>query len=239
MIEIFQEYWPQYLGIGSQGGLSGAAMTIWLMLLTFILGLLASIPLAILRVSPNKYLSKPIQLYTFVFRGTPLYVQLLIVYTGLFGLDFIRETPSLSAFFKSGFNCVVVAFSINCCAYVTEVLAGSIRAIPSGEIEAARAFGFSTPKLYAKIILPSALRRALPYYSNEVIIVLHATSIAFTATVPELLKVARDVNSATYASFSAFGIAGIFYAVIAAILVLIFRRLEKRWLAFLRPMSTH
>lgn len=239
MIEIFQEFWPQYVGIGWDGGLSGAAMTIWLMLLTFFLGLLASIPLAILRVSSNKYLSKPIQLYTFVFRGTPLYVQLLIVYTGLFGLDFIRETPSLSAFFKSGFNCVVVAFSINCCAYVTEVLAGSIRSIPAGEIEAGRAFGFSKVKLYTKIILPSALRRALPYYSNEVILVLHATSIAFTATVPELLKVARDVNSATYASFSAFGIAGIFYAVIAAILVLIFRLLEKRWLAFLRPISTH
>ncbi|NYT62950.1 histidine ABC transporter permease HisM [Alcaligenaceae bacterium] len=239
MIEIFQEYWPQYLGIGQGGELSGALMTIWLMLLTFLLGLMASIPLAILRVSSNPYLSRPVQLYTFVFRGTPLYVQLLIVYTGVFGLEFVRESATLSEFFKSGLNCVIVAFSVNCCAYVTEVLAGAIRSIPSGEIEAARAFGFSTPRLYAKIILPSALRRALPYYSNEVIIVLHATSIAFTATVPELLKIARDVNSATYASFSAFGIAGIFYAVIAAILVLIFRLLEKRWLAFLRPISTH
>ena len=239
MIEILREYWLEYLGVGIDGRLSGAVMTLWLLVLTFTLGLIGSIPLAVMRTSSNKFLSKPVQVYTFVFRGTPLYVQLLIVYTGFFSLGVIRNTPLLAEFFRSGFNCVVVAFSINTCAYVTEVLAGAIRSIPSGEIEAARAFGFSKLKLYTKIILPSAMKRALPYYSNEVILVLHATSIAFTATVPELLKVARDVNSATYASFSAFGIAGIFYAVIATVLVAGFRLVEKRSLTFLRPYSAH
>ncbi|MEP6964496.1 MAG: histidine ABC transporter permease HisM [Polaromonas sp.] len=239
MIEILQEYWLQYLGVGADGKLSGAAMTLWLLVLTFSLGLIGSIPLAVMRTSSNKFISKPVQVYTFVFRGTPLYVQLLIVYTGFFSLGFIRDTPLLADFFRSGFNCVVVAFGINICAYLTEVLAGAIRSIPSGEIEAARAFGFSKVKLYTKIILPSALKRALPYYSNEVILVLHSTSIAFVATVPELLKVARDVNSATYASFSAFGIAGIFYAVIATVLVASFRLFEKRSLTFLRPYSAH
>ena len=236
MIEIAQEYWRNYLGIGT-GELSGAAMTLWLLVLTFALGLIASIPLAVMRTSSNKLLSRPIALYTFVFRGTPLYVQLLIVYTGLFGLAFIRETPLLAGFFRSGFNCVVVAFSVNTCAYVTEVLAGAIRSIPHGEIEAARAYGFSRFKLYTRIILPSALKRALPYYSNEVILVLHATSIAFVATVPELLKVARDVNSETYASFSAFGIAAVIYAVISAVLVSCFRIVEKRNLVFLRSYA--
>jgi histidine transport system permease protein len=91
--------------------------------------------------------------------------------------------------------------------------------------------------LYRRVILPSALRRALPYYSNEVILMLHSTTLAFTATVPDILKVARDVNSATYASFEAFGIAGALYAVIVFALVWLFRRGEQRWLAFLKPQA--
>lgn len=239
MIDILEEYWLDYLGVGTDGPLSGAAMTLWLMVLTFSLGLLASVPLAVMRTSPNKWFSTPVHVYTFIFRGTPLYVQLLVVYTGFFSLGVVRETPMLADFFRSGFNCVVVAFSVCVCAYLTEVLAGTIRTIPHGEIEAARACGFSKFKLYTKIILPSALKRALPYYSNEVILTLHSTSLAFTATVPELLKVARDVNSATYASFSAFGIAGIFYAGIATVLVAGFRLIERRSLVFLRPYSAH
>ena len=237
MIDILQEYWRDYLGVGTGWQVTGAAMTLWLLVLTFTLALIASIPLAIMRVSSNKLISVPVQVYTYLFRSTPLYVQLLIVYTGLFSLSLIRDTPVLAEFFRSGFNCVVVAFVVNECAYVTEVLAGTIRSIPSGEVEAARAFGFSRFKLYTKIILPSALKRALPYYGNEVILLLHSTSIAFVATVPELLKVARDVNSATYASFSAFGIAAIFYAIISAVLVAGFRVVEKRSLVFLRPYS--
>ncbi|TAL89181.1 MAG: histidine ABC transporter permease HisM [Candidimonas sp.] len=238
MIDIFRQYWPQYVGLEG-GDFSGTAMTLWILVLTWVISFAASIPLAILRVSSNKYLSRPVQLYTFLITGTPLYVQLLIVYTGFFGLDFVRHTPTLSEFFRSGFNCVILAFSVNCCAYITEVLAGSIRSLPSGEIEAARAFGFSRVRTYTKIILPSAIKRALPYYSNEVILVLHSTSIAFTATVPELLKVARDVNSATFASFSAFGIAAVFYAAVALVLVATFRMLEKRCLVFLKPLPTH
>ena len=99
----------------------------------------------------------------------------------------------------------LLAFTLNTCAYTTEIFAGAIRATPYGEIEAARAYGMSPFTLYRRVILPSALRRALPLYSNEVILMLHATTVAFTATVPDILKVARDVNSATYQSFQAFG----------------------------------
>jgi ABC-type arginine/histidine transport system permease subunit len=88
-----------------------------------------------------------------------------------------------------------------------------------------------------RVILPSALRRALPYYSNEVILMLHATTVAFTATVPDILKIARDVNSATYQSFNAFGIAALLYLCISFALVWLFRRAERRWLAYLRPQG--
>ncbi|MFT0531920.1 histidine ABC transporter permease HisM [Castellaniella hirudinis] len=236
MIDIFEEYWMQYLGIG-QGNISGAVMTLWLLVLSFSIGLAASIPLAILRTCRHAWLRNLTWVYTYVVRGTPLYVQLLIIYTGIFGLEFVRGTPLLANFFRSGFNCAVLAFCINECAYVTEILAGAIRALPYGESEAARAFGFSRWHTYTKIILPAAMKRALPYYSNEIILLLHSTSIAFTATVPEILKVARDVNSATYAPFSAFGIAALIYALIAFTLVAGFRHLERRCLAFIPPGS--
>lgn len=237
MIEILQEYWRDYVGVGSGWQLTGAAMTLWLLVLSFTLALAASIPLAIMRTSSNKFLRLPVHVYTFVIRGTPLYIQLLIIYTSLYSIELVRSTPLLAGFFRNGFNCVTVALVFNACAYLTEVLAGTIRAIPSGEIEAGRAFGFSRFKLYTRIILPSALKRALPYYNNEVILVLHCTSLAFVATVPELIKVARDVNSATFASFSAFGIAAVFYAIISTVLAACFRIVEKRSLVFLRSYS--
>lgn len=232
MIEILQQYWQAYLW--SDGyKLSGLAMTLWLLTLTLGIGFPLSVLLAIARVSSNKYWSTPVYLFTYVFRGTPLYIQLLILYSGIYSLSFVQGTPSLNEFFREGFNCTVVAFVLNTSAYTTEIFAGAMRSIPHGEIEAARAFGMSKYTLYRHIIIPSALRRALPAYSNEVILILHATPIAFTATVPEILKVARDVNSATYASFEAFGIAAVLYAVVSFIIVWAFRNMERKWLGFL------
>ena len=169
--------------------------------------------------------------------GTPLYVQLLLCYTGLYSLQVVRDHVLLNEFFRNGMNCTLLAFTLNTCAYTTEIFAGAIRATPYGEIEAARAYGMSSFTLYRRVILPSALRRALPYYSNEVILMLHATTVAFTATVPDILKIARDVNSATYQSFQAFGIAGLLYLCISFALVWMFRRAEHRWLAYLRPQG--
>ncbi len=236
MNEILQEYWRAYLW--SDGyRLTGVAMTLWLLLGSIAIGFLLSIPLSVARVSKKTWLRGPVWFYTYVFRGTPLYVQLLVLYTGVYSLEVVRGTPLLDTFFREGFNCALLAFALNTCAYTTEIFAGAIRATAYGEIEAARAYGLSGFALYRRIILPSALRRALPAYSNEVILMLHSTSLAFTATVPDILKVARDVNSATYASFTAFGIAAVLYAVIVFSLVWLFRRCENRWLAFLKPQS--
>ena len=132
-------------------------------------------------------------------------------------------------------NCTLLAFTLNTCAYTVEIFAGAIRSIPYGEIEAAHAYGLSGWRLYLQLILPSALRRALPYYSNEVILMLHATSVAFTATIPDILKIARDANAATFMTFQAFGIAGLLYLVLSFGLVGAFRLAEKRWLSFLGP----
>ncbi|MFC3532338.1 histidine ABC transporter permease HisM [Vogesella facilis] len=236
MIEILQQYWLAYLWTDGQR-LSGLGMTLLLLLCTIGIGFPLSVLLAVARVSQRRALSLPVYLYTYFFRGTPLYIQLLILYSGVYSLQLVQQQPSLNQFFQDGFNCALLAFVLNTSAYTTEILAGAIRSIPHGEIEAAESFGMSRWSMYRQIILPSALRRALPNYSNEVILILHATPIAFTATVPELLKVARDVNSATYASFEAFGTAALIYAAVSFLIVWIFRQMERRWLAFLHTGS--
>ncbi len=236
MIELIHDYWRNYLFTDGYR-VTGLAITMWLLVVSIGIGFCLSVPLAVARVSRNKAISGAVWLYTYIFRGTPLYVQLLLCYTGLYSLEVVRNHELLNAFFRDGMNCTLLAFTLNTCAYTTEIFAGSIKATAYGEIEAARAYGMSTFTLYRRVILPSALRRALPLYSNEVILMLHATTVAFTATVPDILKIARDANSATYMSFQAFGIAALLYLAISFALVALFRRAERRWLAYLRPQG--
>ncbi len=238
MIEIIQEYWKALLWTDGYR-FSGVAITLWLLVISVVLGGCLAVLLSIARVSPIKAIRFPVWLFTYVFRGTPLYVQLLVFYSGMYTLEIVKGTELLNAFFRSGLNCTLLALTLNTCAYTTEIFAGAIRSVPHGEIEAARAYGFSTFKLYRCIIMPSALRTALPAYSNEVILMLHSTALAFTATVPDLLKVARDINSATYQPFIAFGIAAVLYLMISYVLISLFRKAEKRWLAHVKPSSSH
>lgn len=236
MIEILQQYGMSLLY--SDGyRFTGLAVTLWLLISSVVIGGLLAVPMAVGRVSSNKFIRLPIWLYTYVFRGTPLYVQLLVFYSGMYSLEIVRGTDFLNAFFRSGLNCTILALTLNTCAYTTEIFAGAIRAVPHGEIEAANAYGFSRFKLYTCIILPSALRTALPAYSNEVILMLHSTALAFTATVPDVLKIARDINSATYQPFYAFGIAAVIYLCISFVLIGLFRMAEKRWLAHVKPQT--
>ncbi|MFA5702341.1 MAG: histidine ABC transporter permease HisM [Advenella sp.] len=231
-LTIINEYWEPFLyWDGTQ--FSGLAVTLWILTLSVVLGFVLALPLSVMRVSKNKFISGPVWFFSWVFRGTPFYVQLLLIYSGIVGLEFVRDTPLLYTFFISGYNCVVLALLLNTLAYTIEIFAGYIKATPYGELDAARAYGMSRWKMYTRIILPSALRRALPAYSNEVILMLHATSLAFTATVPDILKVARDANAATYLTFASYGTAALLYMSISFVLVWAFRRVERRALAFL------
>ncbi|ACR28181.1 ABC transporter permease [Burkholderia glumae] len=232
MIEILQEFGRAFLYHDGQR-FSGLVVTLWLLAASIGIGFVCAVPLAVARVSRRRWLCVPVRLYTYVFRGTPLYVQLLLIYTGLYSLEVVRSHSLLDAFFRSGYHCTVLAFALNTCAYTTEIFAGAIRATAHGEVEAARAYGMGGWTLYRRVILPSALRRALPLYSNEVILMLHATTVAFTATVPDILKVARDANSATYLAFQSFGVAALLYLAVSFALVAAFRRAERHWLAYL------
>lgn len=234
MIELLQDYWRPFLYSDGQQ-ISGLAMTLWLTSAAIGLGVILSVPLSIVRVSSRLWVRLPVQCFTYVFRGTPLYIQLLICYSGIYSLAAIREQPLLDSFFRDALNCTVLAFTLNTCAYTTEIFAGAIRSLDRGEVEAAQAYGFRGWKLYTRVIMPQALRRSLPYYSNEVILLLHSTTLAFTATVPDILKVARDANAATFLTFEAFGIAALLYLVLTFVLVGLFHVAERRWLAFLGP----
>jgi histidine transport system permease protein len=236
MIDIVQQYWRNFLFTDGYQS-TGLVVTLWLLVASIASGFLLALPLSVARTSSNRWLSRAIGLYTYVFRGTPLYVQLLLCYSGLYGLQVVQAHALLADFFRGAMNCTLLAFALNECAYMTEILAGAIRAVPYGEVEAAQAMGMSPFTLYRRVVMPSALRRALPMCGNEVILMLHSTTLAFTATIPDLMKVTRDVNSATYASFSAFGIAACLYATIAFALVWAFRRLEARGLSFLKPAA--
>ena len=216
--------------------LEGTLVTLRLLLVALIAGLVVAIPLAVMRASPNPWVSRPIWLFTYVFRGTPLLVQLFLVYYGLAQFAWMRESM-LWPMFSSAWFCAMLAFAINTCAYTTEIIAGAISATNHGEVEAAKAMGMSPAILYRRILLPSALRRALPAYSNEVIMMLHGTSIASIVTLLDITGAAREINSKFYLPFEAFLTAAAFYLALTFILVSLFHLAEKRWLVHLAPRT--
>ena len=212
----------------------GVLVTLKILLISLACGLALAIPLGLMRVSKSALVNFPAWLYTYVIRGTPMLVQLFLIYYGLAQFEAVRES-ALWPYFSSATFCACLAFAINTSAYSAEILAGSLKATPHGEIEAAKAMGMSRFKLYRRILLPSALRRALPQYSNEVIMMLHTTSLASIVTLIDITGAARTVSSQYYLPFEAFITAGLFYLCLTFILVRLFKLAERRWLAYLAP----
>lgn len=211
----------------------GLWTTVWLVLSALVIGLCVAIPLAIARNSANYLLSLPSWGFIYFFRGTPLLVQLYLIYYGMDQFFPVKDTLWEHAWF-----CALVAFVLNTSAYTAEIIRGAINGLPRGEVEAAKAYGMSTWKTYRRIILPSALRRALPAYSNEVIFMLHGSAVAGIVTIMDLTGAARLVNSRYYAPFESFLAAGMFYMALTFIILWCFKKAEKRFLAYLRPLGS-
>ena len=206
----------------------GATLTLELVAIAVIAGLLLAIPLGIARSSRLWYVRTLPYCYIFFFRGTPLLVQLFLVYYGLAQFDAVRES-ALWHYLRDPFWCATVTMTLHTAAYIAEILRGAIQAIPPGEIEAARALGMSKPKALFYIILPRAARIGLPAYSNEVILMLKASALASTVTLLELTGMARTIIARTYLPVEIFFAAGMFYLLMAYVLVRGFKLLE-RWL---------
>ncbi|MFO2466133.1 ABC transporter permease [Pseudomonas sp. 15FMM2] len=206
----------------------GATLTLELVAIAVIAGLLLAIPLGIARSSRLWYVRTLPYCYIFFFRGTPLLVQLFLVYYGLAQFDAVRQS-ALWPYLRDPFWCATATMTLHTAAYIAEILRGAIQAIPPGEIEAARALGMSKPKTMFYITLPRAARIGLPAYSNEVILMLKASALASTVTLLELTGMARTIIARTYLPVEIFFAAGMFYLLMAYLLVRGFKLLE-RWL---------
>ena len=226
--------------------LQGAWLTLELVAISVVVGLILALPLGIARSSRHWYVRALPYGYIFFFRGTPLLVQLFLLYYGLSQFESVRESAiwagtTLQLGFgdwsyalavkglRDPFTCAVVTMTLHTAAYIAEIIRGAIQAVPAGEVEAARALGMSRSQAMRHIILPRATRIGLPAYSNEVILMLKASALASTITLLELTGMARTIISSTYLPVEIFFAAGMFYLVIAFVLVQVFRLLE-RWL---------
>ena len=218
--ELFIKWLPKLI--------QGATLTLELTALSVIAGLIVAIPLGIARSSKLWYVRSLPYAYIFFFRGTPLLIQLFLVYYGLSQFDVVRESV-LWPYLRSPFWCAVITMTLHTAAYIAEILRGAIQAIPPGEIEAARALGMSRFKTLIHIVLPRAARIGLPAYSNEVILMLKASSLASTVTLLELTGMTRTIIARTYQTVDMFLIAGVIYLVMSFVLIQGFKLLE-RWL---------
>lgn len=211
----------------------GLKNTLILVSLSLSIGLVFAVPLAVLRTSKNILISGPINAYTYFFRGTPLLVQMFLIYYGMGQFESVKNS-FLWPFFREAYFCALFAFTLNTCAYTIEIIRGAIENTPHGEVEAAKAAGMSRYLRFTRIILPSAFRRALPTYGNEIIFMLHGSSLASVITIIDITGAARIINSRYYTPYEAFITAGAFYLTITFILVWLLKKLEYRWLAHLR-----
>ncbi|MCA3561795.1 MAG: ABC transporter permease [Aestuariivirga sp.] len=206
---------------------SGLVVTLQLTVLTVIGGILLSVPLGILRTSPNKFISGPIWAYTYFFRGTPMLIQLFLIYYGLAQFKAVRAS-GVWFILRDGYWCCLIAFTLNTAAYTIEIVAGALRNVPLGDIEAARALGMSPFAILRRIKFPIALRILFPAYTNEVVFILQSTSLASLVTVMDLTGAARVVIARTFAPYEMFITIGVIYLILTYLTLWGFRGIEGR-----------
>ena len=204
----------------------GTLISLKLVLMSSILGLLIALPMALARSSHHRRYWIPAYSYIYFFRGTPLLIQLFIIYYGLGQFEAITNSflwPVLS----DAEWCGLIGMTLNTAAYTAEILRGGIRAVPRGEIEAAKAYGMSWWLLQRRIVFPRALRIAWPAYGNEVILLLKGSALVSTIAVWDLMGETRSIFSRTYA-LEIFVYAAIIYFLLTFLLTRIFNQIEKR-----------
>lgn len=204
----------------------GMILTAKLTTVSIILGAFIALPLSLMRTSSTVFLSVPVLVYTFVFRGTPLLVQLFLVYYGAGQIDWIRSSAAW-VILREPFWCALIAFSLNHAAYTTEILRGGIRAVPFGDVEAAKALGMSYALRTRRVVLPAAIRLALPAYANEVVLMLKASSLASTITLMELTGSARKIVAQTFSPYEVFISAALIYLGITLVISHVFAKFER------------
>lgn len=214
--------------------LGGARMTILLVTLSLAMGFVLAIITALIRRSRLTWLVRLVRLYVFAIRGTPLLVQIFLIYYGLGQFLWVRES-FLWPVLQKPLWCAIIALTINTTAYGSEIIRGGLESVSWGEIEAAKSIGMSGFLLFRRIVFPIAIRQALPAYGNEVILMVKATSLASTITIMEMTGVANVIMAENYRPLEAFIVAGSFYLLINFIMTRIIQFTEWRLSGHLRP----
>ena len=208
--------------------LSATLVTLKLLSLSLIFGLILGLFFAILRLNKNIFLNKFSYFYSYIFRGTPLLVQIFIIYFGLGQIEFLRSS-FLWIILKEPYWCAIIAFSLNTGAYTSEILRSAFQTINKGFIEASDSLGISKRIIFYKIQIPIAIRQSLPAYGNEIILMLKGTSLASTVTLMDLTGVAKYIISTTFKPIEVFIVAGGIYLFMTFIIHNIIRYLEKKY----------
>jgi octopine/nopaline transport system permease protein len=224
--DLMIESIPQILG--------GSRLTVLLVTLSLSMGFVLAIIAGLLRRSKIPLLVVPIKAFVFVMRGTPLLVQIFLIYYGIGQFEFVRESIFWSIL-KSPFWCAIIALTLNTTAYGSEIIRGGLESVPWGEVEAARAIGMSGFRLFRRIIFPIAIRQALPAYGNEVILMVKATSLASTITIMEMTGIANTIMAENYRPMEAFIVAGSFYLTLNFIMTRLIQLIEWKLSGHLRP----
>ena len=216
----------EYLGQLFEGLMTSFQLTVASLFVGCILSLLMTVSL-IMRTPLIHWLSRGVII---LFTGTPLLVQIFLIYYGPGQFEWIRESI-LWVWLSQPWFCAMLALALNTAAYSAQLFKGAFNTIPEGQWQACRALGMGKAASL-RVLLPYALRRAVPAYSNEVILVFKGTSLASTITIMDLMGYAQRINAQTYDTLTVFGIAGLFYLVVNGMLTLLFRQLERKALAF-------
>ena len=217
---VIAEHYPKLL--------EGALVTLQVSFLSLFLGILLAVPLALCRLSQNRIVSSISYAYVLCFRGTPLLVQIFLIYYG--SGQFRAELTELGlwTYFRSAWFCALLSLTMNTTAYTSEIFRGAIQAVPRGDIEAAKACGMSGFLLFRRIVLPKAFRLALPAYVNEIVFTMQASSLVSVITILDLTGAARKLVSKTFEVYEVYLTAALMYFIMTYAIVLIFRQIEKR-----------
>ncbi|TEA72712.1 ABC transporter permease subunit [Pollutimonas harenae] len=206
----------------------GFGLSVYIGLTSIFLASWIGLALALMRGTPNTLAARFSFAYSTCFRGTPLLVQLFILYYGIGTLSFVRENPVLWWLFSDGGRCAILAIGLNSGAYISEVLRGGFQSVPKGQIEAAQACGMPALMRFRRIVFPLAIRQALPAYSNEIVLAIKGTSLASTIAVMELTGHAKRLMNQNYAIIETFVLAGVLYLMINFFLLACLHMVERR-----------
>jgi len=219
-LDFISEHFPRLL--------KATKLTIELTSLSLFFGVFVGVFFAILRTSKNKILFFISYYYSYIFRGTPLLVQIFIIYFGLGQVAWIRES-FLWVFLKEPYSCAILAFTLNTGAYSSEIFRSAFETVNKGVLEAAQSLGLNKINTFFKIKLPIAIRQSLPAYGNEMILMLKGTSLASTVTLLDLTGVAKHIISTTFRPVEVFIVAGSIYLLMTFIIHNVIKLLEKKY----------